>query len=280
MVLLSASVTGPVEERTTSRAAGRSAGVGSSRSISWRSRVAAARPQATTSVCTEVSDGWRCAEISMSSKPVTDRSPRHRDTTGRGRATARPSPSGRWRRPRRWAAPRGRAGRAWPGRPTRRRSPPRRRHPRAVRRRQRLAPGVAARAAVHHLQRAGDVGDVAVSRDRRGARRRRGCRARRPPRAPTGARGAAHPGAGPIITAGSPSSSSSAGRSSSTSRSVTKTPSTRALLHQPAVRRHGRPARRPGAAARGRAATGHGLETGDEGGEERVGAQDLRRAGR
>ena len=44
-------------------------------SISSSSRVAAARPQATTSVLTVVSGGWRWAASSMSSKPVTDISP-------------------------------------------------------------------------------------------------------------------------------------------------------------------------------------------------------------
>ena len=59
--------TGPVEARTTSRAGGRSTGLGSRPSTISSSRVAAARPQVTTSVVTVVSDGCRWAAISMSS---------------------------------------------------------------------------------------------------------------------------------------------------------------------------------------------------------------------
>ena len=44
--------------------------------------MAAARPQATTSVLTVVSDGCRWAAISVSSKPVTDSSPGHVDAAG------------------------------------------------------------------------------------------------------------------------------------------------------------------------------------------------------
>ena len=84
--------------------------------------------------------------------------------------------------------------------------------------------------------------------------------------------------AGPMTTAGRPSSSSSAGRGSSTWRSVTKTPSTRPSCGEPAV--GGRVAVLGDHQQQRVLALGeHHLEPGDEGGEERVGPEDLGRPG-
>ena len=248
-------------------------------SISWSSRVAAARPQATTSVCTA---GQRRLEVCGDLDVVeagdrqVARAPRHR---GRRRATARPSPSGRWRRPRRSAARRGRAGRAWPRAPDSAEKSASTQTPSgSPASRSAWLQAVAARAAVHHLRRAGDVRDVAVCPRPTGARRRHGCRVRRRrPRADWRARGCS-PRCGADHHRREPELLEQRGPLVVDLEVGDEHAVDAALLHQPAV---GRVVVLLGDLQQQRVPAGgqHRLETGDERGEERVGAQDLRRAG-